>query len=796
MSGQLALALPPLLSSPETVIINSRCRLAQEGDQRVVVVAGLPVHHYSGDDRVAEAYAMVFLVDSGFAQQNEVARAFGVSTRTVRRHQQRYGEGGMAALATRSGWRPGRRRIAVRRLQWIQRLKADGLSNCEIARRLGVTEKAIRKLVAPAAVPCQGTLPLSAGEVAPLAAVPVPTTDGAPAAGTRPAGETPLASSRPTETAVTATERGGVSTDEEEDEESAPLSLDSDPGNRVFDRLLACMGLLDDAAPVFGNATGVAGAGVMFAIPLLVQSGVFRIARKLYGDIGPAFYGLRTTLLTLLLMALSRIRRPESLKERDPATLGRILGLDRAPEVKTVRRQLTRLASYHQAECLGAELARLRVAQRGQMMGFLYVDGHVRVYHGQRTIPKAHVARMRLSMPATTDYWVNDQRGDPLFVMTAQANAGMVKMLPEILGQVRQLVGEKRVTIVFDRGGWSPKLFQKLIKDGFDILTYRKGRSRGVNEKRFLRRRAKLDGRWVSYRLHDQNVRFLKGKLRLRQVTRLSDNGHQTQVLTSRWDLRDIEVAYRMFERWRQENFFKYMREEFLLDALSDYQVEPDDPTRTVPNPQRRVRDKKIRSARAELAKLEQAYGAAAIDNPEQRCPTMRGFKTAHGKLGNQLRAARRRLADLLARRRALARRVEVRDTSSDAIIKLATERKHLTNIIKMVAYQAESDLLALLRPHYARAGQEGRTLLHELFSASADLQITNDELCLTLAPLSSPHRTLAAESLCHLLNDTATTFPGSKLRLRFAVHPPPRIGLAFPGPAASCQPDAPAQAP
>lgn len=98
-------------------------------------------------------------------------------------------------------------------------------------------------------------------------------------------------------------------------------------------------------------------------------------------------------------------------------------------------------------------------------------------------------------------------------------------------------------------------------------------------------RRAKLDGRWVKYRLHDQAVRFLKGTLRLRQVVRLCDDGHQTQVLTSRWDLRAVEVAYRMFERWRQENFFKYMREEFLLDALADYQVDPDDPTRTVPNP-------------------------------------------------------------------------------------------------------------------------------------------------------------------------------------------------------------------
>ena len=141
-------------------------------------------------------------------------------------------------------------------------------------------------------------------------------------------------------------------------------------------------------------------------------------------------------------------------------------------------------------------------------MGFLYVDGHVRIYHGKRKIPKAHAARRRLAMPATTDYWVNDQAGDPLFVITAEANAGLVKMLPEVLGEVRSLVGDRRITIVFDRGGWSPKLFGKMIKDGFDILTYRKGKSRRITDKRFVMRRAKLDGRWVKYLLHDQPVRL------------------------------------------------------------------------------------------------------------------------------------------------------------------------------------------------------------------------------------------------------------------------------------------------
>jgi hypothetical protein len=268
----------------------------------------------------------------------------------------------------------------------------------------------------------------------------------------------------------------------------------------------------------------------------------------------------------------------------------------------------------------------------------------------------------------------------------------------------------------------------------------------------------------------------------LRQITRLCDDGHQTQVITSRSDLRDIEVAYRMFERWRQENFFKYMREEFLLDALIDYQIEPEDPTRTIPNPERRALDKQIQAARADLAKLEREYGTAAEANAEQHRPTMRGFKIAHGKLGKQLRTVRNRVAQLFAQRQKLPKRVEVRDGSERAMVKLATERKHLSDIIKMVAYQAESDLLAFLRPHYARVDQEGRTLLHELFATAGDIRLTEGELHITLAPLSSPHRTHAAHALCEILDQTATIFPGSHLRMRFAVRPPPRIGLAFPG--------------
>ena len=551
-------------------------------------------------------------------------------------------------------------------------------------------------------------------------------------------------------------------------EEPVSASLDKDPSNRWLDRVMARLGFLDDARPLFRSDTRVPCAGVLLAVPALVHS-VFDCAREVYGGIGPAFYGLRTSILALLLMALLRIKRPEGLKERPPEELGRILSLDRAPEVKTLRRKLSRLAALQKAVPFGRALAERRVALRGAALGFLYVDGHVRVYHGKRNLPKAHVARMRLSMPATTDYWVNDAVGDPLFVVTAEANAGLAKMLPPILDEVRSLIGERRVTVVFDRGGYSPKLFSKLIVEGFDVLTYRKGRSPRVARSRFRKQTAVIDGRKVSYTLADQGVHLLGGRLRLRQVTRLSDNGHRTPILTSRRDLSAIEVAFRMFERWRQENFFKYLREEYALDALVDYKVVPDDPARDVPNPSSQPIEAELKVARVELALFHAEYGKEALENLERARPTMRGFKIAKGMLGRVIATTRKRIEALEAKLDGMPRRVPVGDVKSE-VVKLAPERKHLTNLLKMVAYQAESDLLRIVAPHYRRVEQEGRTLIQSALSSEGDLEVTDRELRVTLAPLSAPHRTRAIAALCEELNRFESVFPGSRLRLRYSV--------------------------
>jgi len=737
------------------IVVNDRVCIRTEGFRRVVLVHGVIVAHYDKNDRAAEEYALLTLLDSGYAEQKEIACAFSCSARSIRRYSERFESGGLAALGRARG-RPSKvvPKKADERDRTILRMKERGFSNRGIAQRLGLAENSVRK-----------RLRRLGWKPQPNACLPFSETTDQPArldiVGSSQRIAEPPRSAAFSESAATI--------------EQPRASFAVNPLDRSLDRLLAAMGKLEDATPMFARTENLPGAGVLLAIPALVDSGLLSVARKIYSSLGPAFYGLRTTLVTSVLLSLLRIPRPETLKEYSPGDLGRIVGLDRMPEVKTLRRKLARLAGMKKSRELGLEMARLRIAERGRTLGFLYVDGHVRAYHGKRTIAKAYVTRKRIAAPGTTDYWINDQKGDPLFVVTAEANAAMSRMLIPILQEVRQLIGtNRRLTVVFDRGGWSPKLFKNILDMRFDILTYRKGRFRHVAEKRFVLRKTRLEGRRVEYVLHDQAVRFLKGKLRLRQVTRLTETGHQTAVITSRWDLRDIVVAYRMFERWRQENFFKYMRHEFLIDALVDYEAEPDDPNRSIPNPVRKIVDKELRNARARYAKLQEKYGSTALDYLEGRTKTFRTFTAAEKEIHREIQEAADEVAKLTKRQKSLPVRIPLAEApDAEKAMKLSTERKHLTNVLKMVAYQIEGSLVELLRPHYARTEDEGRTLIQTALRSSASIEPTEEELWVNLAPLSSPHRSKAIALVCDTLNKMETIFPGTNLRLRFSVSEP-----------------------
>jgi transposase len=356
----------PQPSSSDAIVINDRCVIRTEDAHWAVLVCGIAVDHFHREDRLATAHAMVTLVEQGLADQNDVARAFGCSTRTVRRYQRRYEEGGMVQLGRAAGYPRGRPRApASDRL--LGRLKASGMSNRAIAHRLGIGEKAVRKRLrrlgwtspkveqVPLPFPTQGADPNLSGSGAgdSSALPPGPDAAGAGHAAATSGSAAAVTPADPNLSAFSGTDgAGGL---------LAP-SFDDDPADRRWDRLFAYLGLIDDAVPLFRDGSHVAGAGVLLALPALVGSGVFTVARQVYGSIGPAFYGLRTTILTLLLMALLRIKRPEALKEHSPPELGRVLGLDRAPEVKTLRRKLTRLAHLGGADALGGLLAQRRVA--------------------------------------------------------------------------------------------------------------------------------------------------------------------------------------------------------------------------------------------------------------------------------------------------------------------------------------------------------------------------------------------------------------------------------------------------
>ena len=195
-------------------------------------------------------------------------------------------------------------------------------------------------------------------------------------------------------------------------------------------------------------------------------------------------------MLSIVFACLLGEPRAEGMTRLDPVAIGRLIGLDRAPEVRRLRARMAELAAEGRADKFQMALARRHIEHRPEAIGLLYVDGHVRAYHGQGELPKAHLARMRISMPAEVDTYVSDRFGDGLLVWQAPPGASLAGELKQVVRYVRELLGEAaRPTICFDRGGWSPKLFRQLVEAGFDILTYRKGPSALLARRGLLRAR-------------------------------------------------------------------------------------------------------------------------------------------------------------------------------------------------------------------------------------------------------------------------------------------------------------------
>jgi hypothetical protein len=748
-------------------------------------------------DSLHLALVAVMLRQSQLATQVDIAAAFGHSVATQRRWETLYAQHGSAGLQPKT---PTGRPAKLGRGQraclaaWFQ----QGLSTAEMARRLVVSDTTIRRELHRAGLqrPAAAELPLddvaAPPAVPPTTPMPAATATAAGAATAAPAAGAGVATEpvEPPATPTTAGTAAPPAAPAPVTPPAAPLAagavptqgftIDHDPADRSGDRALARQGLLEDATPLFGDHHELPRAGVLLAVPVLQAHGGLEVFERLYGSLGAAFYGLRTTVLSLILLALLRIKRPENLKEHSPEQLGCLLGLDRLAEVKTLRRKLTELAQRHQGRELMTELARLRASQDEDRLAFLYVDGHVREYSGQAALAKAKKAQRAVATCAATDTWVHDADGAPLLVVTSEMNAGLTQVLEAIVADAQALVpAGQRLTVLFDRGGWSVQLFARLTALGADIITYRKGKRRLVPRSRFRAVRVQEEGQEKTYWLYDQ-PRVRVGRLRphrrrrragerehlwLRQITVLRADGRQTVIVTSRSDLPAVVVVQRLLRRWRQENYFKYMAEEYALDALVEYGVEEVAEEATRPNPERKRVARERQQAQAEVTRLRAELGAAAQANEERQRPTMRGFKVAQARLRADLKQAELREQALAEQLRQLPKRV-----AATGVQTLKTEKKLVVDALKIIAYQCETALLERLGPHYARVADEGRTLLQAAFQASASMTVSETELQITIAAQSSPHRSEALAKLCRELDAEEAYYPGSRLRVRLAV--------------------------
>src|SRR3989441_2950373 len=361
-----------------------------------------------------DALPIFQLCEHGGLGEGQVARAFEVSRATVSRAKRRYDKGRVEGLLPGKRGPKGPTRIKEDKEKLMISMARAEMSKTEIATRLGVNESAVRKalrrlgleelavrqsrLVAEELAEAVGR---GESEIAPVVVQHDP--EVAPAdeeeCKTAAAEE---GNAQPRSASTIAADEG-TRGDEAQEERTADLelpvamSLDTNPEDRSMDRTLALMGLLDDAAPLFGTRRNVRSAGLLLAVPILVAHGVFADAVKIFGSIGPAFYGIRTIVASFLLMFLARINRPEHLKEHSPQELGAVLGLDRAPEMKTVRRKIRRLSVLNKSLEFMRQLTRRHLARKEGPKLWLCVDGHVSVYSGKRRLAKHHVTRLRIS---------------------------------------------------------------------------------------------------------------------------------------------------------------------------------------------------------------------------------------------------------------------------------------------------------------------------------------------------------------------------------------------------------------
>ena len=370
--------LLPLIPDGATQI-NDVVSVVREDDQWTYFYGVQPIFSHPQDDRRSFQMFTAQLVCQGACRQVEIIRTFGVSKNSVLRSVKKYREEGIQAFY---GPRRGRGSTVITEevAEQAQQLLHAGASRKDVAEQLGIKYDTLRKAIQ------QGRLQEP------------PQNENGDALS--PTSQSPASdkSQRSLQDSAAADEMGTACT-------------------RTMERVCAALGMLPGGAPTrFEPCRDVTFGGVLCALPALIQNGLFRRLDQCFSPLG-GYYTTLQVMVLLAWMALCRIKTVEQLQYHSPGELGKLLGLDRVPEVRCLRNKLTRLSADDAPEQWAALLSKDWLEADPDLAGSLYVDGHVRLYHGKKTkLPRRYVSRQRLCLRGTTDYWVNDALGQPFFV--------------------------------------------------------------------------------------------------------------------------------------------------------------------------------------------------------------------------------------------------------------------------------------------------------------------------------------------------------------------------------------------
>lgn len=547
--------------------------------------------------------------------------------------------------------------------------------------------------------------------------------------------------------------------------------------------MLASQGLIVGVQPSFKHHQAIENGGVLCAIPALIAQGLLTHG-QVYEPFTSGYYQQTSIVLTLAVMALCRIHNPEQLKKHRSGELGALLGLDRVPEVKCLREKINSIVDQQKAKQWNdALLEQWLEPQQAEEDFFFYVDGHVRVYHGQKAnLPNKYVSREKLCLNATTEYWVNDSTGLPYLVVTGELTEKLQEVIKESI--IVQLMENPTIqqrqkqhcpvlfVLVFDREAYQPSFFNWLwVEHKIAVITYRKNVKNQWPESEFNSADCQVINSTVTMKLCDKKVE-LDGHT-FREVRKLSEGGHQTAIITTHPTLLIQLIAGYMFSRWSQENFFRYLIQDFDFDKMWQYGTQELADSKQIVNPDYRRLTNQLKKLREKISRLNANlanYIAEIVNASIDKVPQ---YSTKQMAIIQQIESKKIEEKALVKTREQTAPKIKLAEMASDKRYnQLKPEHKHFINIIKMICYRAETSLLQILKPITNPVNHEERMILKQLFTTPADIipDYTNKTLTIKIKGLAANRYNKAISKMLEEINKTKTVFPQTELLLIYEI--------------------------